>query len=133
MSIRTVSLLAAVALAGLAVAALAQGGAFDPDATEAADAAQDAADAAASAAEEPQGVSDDIVYESYEVVQPIPDETPGPAARTIEPPTEEFAEAEPAPEPAAAPARHSKLIKLERIAQAPAASPARDKRVRIRQ
>lgn len=123
MTFRSASLLAAVALAGLAVAALAQGGGFDPGPPPPLPEAIEAEGDPDEVVEEQQGEDNEIVYESYEVVQPI-DETPGPAARTIEPPTDEWVEAEPAP----APARSAKLIKLERVAQAPTP----DKRVRIR-
>ena len=125
MKIRTASILAAVALTGLAVAAYAQG-VFDPgpppplpeEVEQAADAAADAAAAAE------QAQPGEIVYESYEVVQPIPEEEPGPAARTIEPPAGEWVEAEAASEPAVAPARSAKLVRIERVAQSP------DKRIR---
>ena len=125
MRIRSASLLAAVALAGVAVAGYAQG-VFDPgpppplpEATEEADEVY-ADDEAVS--EEQPGEPGEIVYESYEVGQPIPDE-PGPAARTIEPP-EELVEQQ-VEDPV--PVRRGKLVKIERIAQA--AAP--DKRVRI--
>jgi hypothetical protein len=131
MTLRTTSLLAAVALAGLAVAAFAQGGGFDPgpppplpEATGDEAYPDDEPDADELASEEQEADSDGVIYESYEVVQPIPD-TPGPATRMIEPPAQELVAAE----PARSPARNPKLVKLERIAQAP----ARDKRVRIRQ
>jgi hypothetical protein len=124
MKIRSASLLAAVALAGVAVAGYAQG-VFDPGPPpplpEAAEEDEVYADDG-SDAEEQQSEPGEIVYESYEVVQPIPDE-PGPAARTIEPPEEIVEQQVDAP----APVRRGKLVKIERFAQASAP----DKRVRI--
>ncbi len=119
MKIRSAAVLAAAGLAGLAAAAYAQG-VFDPGPVPPLPEAQ-AEWNEGSGEEAIDGPADEIVYEQYEVVQPIPDE-PAPAERTIEPPAEDAAdqlvEAE-------APVGRGKLVRLERVSAAP------DKRVRI--
>jgi hypothetical protein len=129
MKVRSASLLAAVALAGVAVAGYAQG-VFDPGPPPPLPEAGEEADEVYSddelASEEQQSEPGEIVYESYEVVQPIPDE-PGPAARTIEPPEEIVEQQVDVQVEADPPVRRGKLVKIERVAQATAPG----KRVRI--
>jgi hypothetical protein len=120
MKIRSATLLAAVGFAGLAAAAYAQG-VFDPGPVPPLPAEEAHWDEDSPEDEALEGVSDEIVYEQYEVVQPIPDEAT-PAARAIEPPADDAAEQLVEAE---APAPRGKLVRLERAPAAPG------KRVRI--